>query len=222
MDEQDNNRVYIRKTKPSFTREQRAGFVLVIGAGAIAALLGLVYVGRHLTDPFAIDYSGPMYLTSDEQEWLDLLEQQNSDTDKDTLSDYDELYVYKTSPYLQDTDGDGYNDATEIATSSDPTCAAGADCNTADDIAVGTTLDFGISDVDDTSVSNTDTTISQIESAISNLSVTEIRQLLIDSGADETLVSTLTDEEVKTLFDAVIADLTSTGQLDSLIETSLQ
>jgi hypothetical protein len=29
------------------------------------------------------------------------------DTDGDGLSDWDEIHVYKTSPYLEDTDGDG-------------------------------------------------------------------------------------------------------------------
>ena len=37
------------------------------------------------------------------------------DSDGDGISDYDELYVYGTNPYLADTDGDGMPDAWEIA-----------------------------------------------------------------------------------------------------------
>lgn len=36
------------------------------------------------------------------------------DSDHDGLTDYDELYVYKINPKKADTDGDGYNDKTEI------------------------------------------------------------------------------------------------------------
>ncbi len=44
------------------------------------------------------------------------------DTDKDGLNDYEETYVYKTSAYLADTDGDGYDDKKEIDTDHDPLC----------------------------------------------------------------------------------------------------
>src|SRR3989344_4054423 len=36
------------------------------------------------------------------------------DTDNDSLTDYDELNVYRTSPYLADSDSDGYTDKEEI------------------------------------------------------------------------------------------------------------
>jgi len=58
----------------------------------------------------------------------DLLELQAMDTDKDGLSDYDEIYIYKTSPYLADTDSDGYLDKEEIDTNHDPLCPVGQDC----------------------------------------------------------------------------------------------
>lgn len=49
------------------------------------------------------------------------------DTDKDGLSDADELEIYGTSPYLQDTDSDGINDKTELEAGTDPYCL-GDDC----------------------------------------------------------------------------------------------
>jgi len=44
----------------------------------------------------------------------------NQDSDKDGLSDYDELYIYHTDPYNPDTDGDGYTDGYEVANGYDP------------------------------------------------------------------------------------------------------
>ncbi len=44
------------------------------------------------------------------------------DTDKDGLSDADELEIYGTSPYLQDTDSDGINDKTELEAGTNPAC----------------------------------------------------------------------------------------------------
>ncbi len=50
------------------------------------------------------------------------------DTDVDGLSDYDELNQYNTSPYLSDTDSDGFKDSEEIKNNADPNCPAGRDC----------------------------------------------------------------------------------------------
>ena len=55
--------------------------------------------------------------------------QKTKDTDGDGLNDYDELYVYKTSPYLEDSDSDGFNDKVEIDSGKDPNCPTGANCS---------------------------------------------------------------------------------------------
>lgn len=38
----------------------------------------------------------------------------NLDSDNDDLSDYEEIYIYKTDPYNPDSDGDGLNDYNEV------------------------------------------------------------------------------------------------------------
>ncbi len=50
------------------------------------------------------------------------------DTDGDGLSNWDELYVYKTSPYIEDSDSDGYTDGQEIQLKTDPNCPSDKDC----------------------------------------------------------------------------------------------
>ncbi len=50
------------------------------------------------------------------------------DTDGDSLSDFDELYIYRTSPYVKDTDSDEEDDKLEISKGQDPNCAQGKQC----------------------------------------------------------------------------------------------
>ncbi len=49
-----------------------------------------------------------------------LVQAQTTDTDHDGLSDFQEQYVYKTSPYLADSDSDGFSDSEEVAAKSNP------------------------------------------------------------------------------------------------------
>jgi|GEM_PF-1184970 len=49
-----------------------------------------------------------------------LAQNQNQDTDHDGLTDFQEIYIYHTSPYLADTDGDGFTDKQEVDAGSNP------------------------------------------------------------------------------------------------------
>lgn len=53
---------------------------------------------------------------------------QEKDTDDDGLSDYVELLNLKTSPYLRDSDSDGVADGDEVQQNTDPNCPAGQVC----------------------------------------------------------------------------------------------
>ncbi len=63
-----------------------------------------------------------------EEEKEDVAKLQNQDSDLDGLSDYSEIYLYKTSAYLEDTDGDGLLDKEEIVQGTDPNCPEGEEC----------------------------------------------------------------------------------------------
>lgn len=53
----------------------------------------------------------------------------SQDTDKDGLNDWEETNTYGTSPYLEDTDGDGIKDGDEVRNGTDTKCAEGKDCS---------------------------------------------------------------------------------------------
>ena len=169
------------------------------------------------------------------------------DTDNDGLSDYDERYIYGTSPYLVDTDSDGISDYDEIAAGQEPLCA-GDTCDLENQANLGT-LDlepsrqmsleelkntlieagYPVEEVNKLSVADLNIIYSEIERAINNenytygglnidenseeyppsveeleelqnLSIDEIRQLLIQGGATTEQLESVSDEELRNLY----------------------
>lgn len=108
-----------------FSREQKIGFVFMLVFAILAVGLGMLQLRNTVYGPFAPKGTTTnSVLVSDEQAQLKAV-----DTDHDGLTDYDELYVYSTSPYLPDSDSDKVDDATEIAKGTNPLCAEGKTCS---------------------------------------------------------------------------------------------
>ncbi|MBU1036790.1 hypothetical protein KKF32_01990 [Patescibacteria group bacterium] len=119
---------------------------------------------------------------------------QAKDTDNDTLSDYDELYLYYTSPYLEDSDSDGLNDAEEIKNNTDPNCPKGSQCST----AVGQTTP------------SSPTSQLNLES-IAHLTSDQLRSLLIQQGMSAEEVDQLDEETLRRTFLENVNDISPTG-----------
>lgn len=98
--------------------------ILMIGAGTI--IYGFFSLSEGIKSPLMAQQSS--FSTEQNDELTKIIELQSTDADKDGLTDYDELYVYKTSPYLEDSDGDGFSDKQEIETGNDPNCLPGQKC----------------------------------------------------------------------------------------------
>ncbi|PJA92533.1 MAG: hypothetical protein CO133_02700 [Candidatus Komeilibacteria bacterium CG_4_9_14_3_um_filter_37_5] len=94
------------------------------------------------------------------------------DSDNDGLSDYLELYIYNTSPYLDDSDSDGVTDKDEVLAGSDPNCV-GENC--------GNIKDTG--------------GVEQIEKTAPEM----IRELMT-MGFGESELKKMTESELKTLY----------------------
>lgn len=121
-------------TKPSkqLSAEQKLAFGLLMFLGIGGVVLGFRTFNANLMRPaqeqIARYYTGEEFLTEDERAARELEESKTKDTDGDGLVDYDELYVYKTSPYIVDSDSDGFSDKQEVYSNNDPNCPAGENC----------------------------------------------------------------------------------------------
>lgn len=157
---------------------------------------------RTLNKPFDVNYKGPLYLTTSEQRALEVEKQKTLDTDGDGLTDYDELYVYRTSPYLKDTDGDGYPDNIEVAGTSNPNGGdKGIVANTKPDTSIvdNTNSSIGPSfyiPVPDVASLNTATDGTASAAGLENVTAAQIRAALVKQGATEAQLRYYTDQQL--------------------------
>ena len=144
-----------------------------------------------------------------QQQIIALLQQQKQDTDNDGLSDYEEIYVYQTSPFLEDSDSDSYSDKTEVNSGKDPNCPSGTDC-------------FA-----DLTNANTDAGQGYIDPGVQTFATGQsnsqtLRQMLLKSGFSKENLDLITDDQLVQVyqqvlsgeqpnFDAIVADNVVTG-----------
>lgn len=124
----------------------------------------------------------------------------SADTDKDGLNDYDELNLYNTSPFLEDSDSDGVLDKVEIERGQDPNCPIGKDCSGSilvnpvatptgsDAISIDTAIGSSIGG--ESNESSSSTTVAMPSDAAS------LRQILLESGMDKTMLDQFSDQEL--------------------------
>jgi hypothetical protein len=209
----DGERIYVTRTKPNLSREQKTAFGFVVGFGVLALLFGSFYMWKHVASPFVISYTGPQFLTGNEQQQQEMEQLKKEDTDADGIDDYTELYVYRTSPYLQDSDSDGANDAMEVTRGDDPNCAPSMPCAATAAEAInptdlrGSFAEDVVTETAGATVPETPVTPAAIASTLAQMSTEELRALLIEAGSDEATVNTLTDEQLRTALVEALIDI---------------
>jgi len=125
-----------KRVRRALTVEQKVAFVLLVFLGFGGIILGFLSFGTNIRRPFDIqiaNYTGERFLSGSQKDAEEEKAQKGRDSDSDGINDYDELFVFKTSPYIADTDSDGIDDKTEIYGGTDPNCPKGKKCfNTTD------------------------------------------------------------------------------------------
>ena len=177
---------------PTLTFRARLLFIamMIIGVG------GLIWGGWRVIYSMKAPFLPKADVNNANADLNQLIALQNQDTDEDGLSDYDELYVHKTSIYLKDTDSDGYDDKTEIQTGNNPICPAGTDCGLPETNA-NTNAAVEPAGPDMTSVN-------QVLSG--DLTAEQIRQLLIDSGVPAADLAQIDDASLIQLYQQALTE----------------
>jgi len=129
-----------------------------------------------------------------------ILSLQQTDSDKDTISDYDEMYEYNTSPFLADTDSDGIDDNIELANGQDPTCHKDKDC--AAELVI--TVPDQIVELQNQLPDYDQFDESILQELPTNLSAAEIRALLLESGFTQEQVQAFSDQELTDAWESAL------------------
>ncbi len=159
----------------------------LLGTVAIASLcLGVWQIKNAIIVPFGTGNGTQSTQTSTNKEDLAL---QNKDTDGDSISDYDEINVYKTSPYLKDSDSDGIDDKTEIEKGTDPNCPEGKKCG---EVLTAVT---GDGTGNNTAVTNVDVTPAQI------------REMLKKNGLSDEVIAKYDDASLLKMYQEVAGEV---------------
>lgn len=221
-----------KRPRQALSVEQKVAFVLLLILGMGGLILGMLSFGANIRRPFDLqlaNYQGEVVLGTDERERQEIQMLKNRDSDQDGISDYDELYVFKTSAYLSDTDSDGFDDKTEIFAGEDPNCPRGKECGaffvgeeTADnDVAQGLIPNISTGGSMLPSASGlAGVTLESPEDILDyfrSLSPDEIRDLLKQQGVPEETLDQLNDTELRGLIESSLTKALEENQFDELM-----
>ncbi len=201
-------------TPSPFSKNQKIASAVLAVFAVFVIVLWLVQLKKTITGPFA-------YQGGNESQSADTLTSNSEaalkakDTDGDGLSDYDELYVYQTSPYLADSDSDGIPDGEEVKRGTDPNCPEGRNCAslgivngdqsvvnpgqaTTDNSAINNLLNqFGVTPQQQTATATANPNNTGASSALgSTIDAATLRQLLINNGMDKTVLDKISDQDL--------------------------
>lgn len=169
-------------------------FFVLFSIGIIG--FGFQYLHKGLYSPFVIEIPDFLQKQMDEEleknKAITITELKEKDTDHDGLTDYQELYQYHTSIFLEDSDSDGYTDYEEVLSGNEPLCPKGEDCSLLTLVTPSNTLSDVIGDI----VDDSDLTILQA-------TLNGFRQFLLDNDVSQEDINSLSDDDLLTLLFAI-------------------
>ncbi len=191
------------QAREGLSKEQKIGVILLSVFSIFAIGLGVLQIRNTMYAPFALNKKVPPLVRDDINSSETLMYR---DTDKDGLNDFDELYVYATSPYLADTDSDGLADKAEIDKGTDPLCPEGHSCAEA-----GINGDAIPSSAPLASASSTlgpAPSPQDLDKILSDPA--QVRKILLDSGLDKKIVDATSDADLMKMVKEVLNSASST------------
>lgn len=219
------------KLPSGLTPEQKVASALLAILGFGGVILGLMSFGANIRRPFELRLAAAPkgFEFESQREARETEESKNRDTDGDGLSDYDELRVFRTSPYLKDTDSDGFDDKQEAFSGNDPNCPTGQVCGTvlASESAAAPAAALPPAPTPPTSLGGLATsgspagtgfkTEADVATYLKSLGIVQVRSVLAQSGATADQLSALTDAEARILFEKAVDAALAAGQFKTLV-----
>lgn len=196
-----------RQVEGDSSRRQKMSVAFLAVLAIAVVTLSVWQFKEKLNAPFAIDENTGSTNEATSTN-LNLI-----DSDSDGLSNYDEINIYQTSPYLPDSDSDGVSDYDEIAAGTNPNCPTGQTCNTADtavDLTSSSTVDTIASDLiaagEIEAVGEAaSATSTEIISTTGEVTPAILRQILIQNGSDTSTVDQISDEDIMSAYQEAVA-----------------
>lgn len=208
----DNDDLQPNQPKNKLTKNQKVAVFSLAVFGVLTVILWFFQLKNSIYAPLNSYTSGTTELSQTDDQTANDLALKNKDTDGDGLSDYDELYFHKTSPYLEDSDSDGLKDNQEIKAGADPNCPQGRTCfsgsNVDAEAAAGTPAEGGevlnnlldqYDNVDaalNSDANSAGTVPADQTEILKNLDAASLRQLLLDAGMPKESLDQVSDDEL--------------------------
>ena len=196
----------------NWSRKKSLGLGVFLIVGIIIVGFGLWQFSYRVRAPFFGRGEGfKNFKSLDQKDFEEMVAKQKKDTDNDGLTDFDEEYVYRTSPYLDDTDSDGFSDKVEIDSGNDPNCPAGKNCGI--EVASG----------DDGSDSGNQADVSLPSSDLflgGGATPDMVREALRQSGASEEMLAEVDDAALMEAYAEVVRETGSTEAVEELVDES--
>ncbi|MSU75417.1 MAG: hypothetical protein EXS55_02810 [Candidatus Magasanikbacteria bacterium] len=198
--------------KTGLTKEQKVGFILLLVFAVLTVSLGVLQIRNTMYAPFALNNTVAT-VVKDQINTVDAL--RFRDTDHDSLTDFDELYVYGTSPYLYDTFSYGISDK-EVIAKGLALCPKGQDCTNA------TETDGGI--VQNNYASSTIASLGT-DPVLANPppdilktlgDPAQLRQMLSQAGIDKKILDSVSDNDLLIMAKQVLQSTTTVSGLQQI------
>lgn len=181
----------------SFANLPRSKKTAVILLSAVAAVILITWFWQ-----FNSRINNPFNPTPDEKsiaaanKEIAAASEKTRDTDHDGLSDFEETNNYQTSPFIEDTDGDGINDGQD----KEPLCPEGSDCSlsssTSNSAATSTTVNVQTpAEVDQALL---------LKALSGSSDAASLRALLIQNGASSEDLSKISDADLMASYAEVL------------------
>ncbi len=200
-----------KPTQTGLSKEQKIGFVLLLAFGILSIGLGVLQIRNNMYSHFALNNSVPATI-KDQVDTVDAL--RFRDTDKDGLSDFDELYVYGSSPYLADSDSDGILDGQEIKNGTNPLCAEGQNCGMSPETVAIDALNTSSLAVDPSLYASAGSLPFDLENAVKD--PVQVRKMLIDAHISPDIVNKISDVDLMKMITEIMSTSTVTNNIQSL------